>query len=346
MSPPRVLLLCLFVMLPACSQLGYYTQAVQGHWEIIAKREKISALIGSDDTSEDLKEKLAKVQEIRKFSSRALALPDNRSFTYFTDIGRPYAIWNVVATPAYDLGPKTWCFPVAGCVAYKGFFSEKDADAFNARLMEQGFDTFRYGVSAYSTLGWFSDPVLNTHLHYGETSLAGLIFHELAHQVAYAKDDSAFNEAFATVVEIAGLERWFSERGTVEQYEEYLENRKRNGKITAMVLGFRARLAQRYETGPESTLPQSKRALFREMKSVYEEMRNRGEGTPYYDWWFSLDLNNAHLALLSTYHHHVPALQTALDQSGSLQAFYTLIKEKSELPKPARDQWLSSLESN
>ncbi|MCY3768541.1 MAG: aminopeptidase [Gammaproteobacteria bacterium] len=344
MSRSRYLLPCLFAMLSACSQIGYYTQAVQGHWEIIAKREKISALVGSDDTPEDLKRKLTRVQDIREFASRVLALPDNRSFTYFTDTGRPYVLWNVVAAPAYHLSPKTWCFPVAGCVAYKGFFSEKDADEFNAGLVEQGLDTFQYGVSAYSTLGWFSDSVLNTHLHYPETSLAGLIFHELAHQVAYAKGDSDFNEAFATAVEVAGLEHWFSRHGTAEQYEAFLEDRKRNERITAMVLGFRARLAQRYENEPESALPHSKRALFSEMKSVYEEMKNRGEGTPYYDWWFTLDLNNAHLALLSTYHRHVPALQTALDRSGSFQEFYALIREKSRLPKSERDQWLSSLE--
>jgi predicted aminopeptidase len=342
MLPRTILIFCLISMLSACSQLSYYTQAVKGQWQIVSKRQEIPRLLQDPELDQELKRKLLLAQEIRGFAIENLDLPDNKTFRYYTDLNRRYAVWNVIATPPYDMSPKTWCFPVAGCVAYKGFFSEDLANEQGAELKEQDYDTFVYGVAAYSTLGWFSDPVLNTFIYSSELSLAGLIFHELAHQVVYVKDDSDFNEAFATAVEYAGIERWLIANQSDASLEAYQLRRKNSDEITEMILSYRARLADLYENAEEFNLPELKTATYHEMKQSYANFQALGKGTPFFDWWFSLELNNAHLSSIATYHRLVPVFTSILERSESFSDFYMEIQNQAQLSKPERDKWIAS----
>ena len=336
--------------LVGCNNLSYYAQATKGQWEMVAKRQSVQTLIDDPGQPEKLVNALTKVAAIRDFASSELALPDNKTFRYYSDLGRPYAVWNVIATPAFSLSPKTWCFPIAGCVAYKGYFSKANAQALNHELVDQSYDTFLYGVSAYSTLGWFSDPILNTFVHYDELSLAGLIFHELAHQVVYVKDDSAFNEAFATALQIEGLKRWVKATQDETVFEAYMERRTKNQRITEMVLSFRDKLSRLYqgfesrkaagETLDTQTMQQAKRALFESMKNQYQSMKQEGQGTRYYDWWFELPLNNAHLIAVATYYRLVPEFSRMIAQSKDISAFFHRVEELAKLDKPTRDRSL------
>ena len=340
MSLTRILLLLLCTALTGCGQTGYFAQAAKGQWDIISARQEIEQLLDDPQLDSKLRQQLELIQEIREFASNQLDLPDNRSYRYYSKTGRPYAVWNVVATPRYQISPKTWCFPFAGCVAYKGYFTEKDAAELNIKLIDQGYDTFLYGVSAYSTLGWFSDPILDTFVNYSENSLAELIFHELAHQVVYVKDDSSFNEAFATAVGERGLQEWIKHKHPDQDIAALVENNKRNAHITNLILKYRDRLAEVYEREAESKLAQSKAEIFSEMKNAYANIKQSGQGTRYYDWWFSLDLNNAHLSSVSTYYRLVPGFEKMLDQAGSFDNFYSAVAKKATLPKAEREAWL------
>jgi predicted aminopeptidase len=340
MSLTRFLLLLLCTGLAGCGQAGYFAQAAKGQWDIISERENIQQLLDDHQLNSDLRQQLELVRDIREFASRELHLPDNMSYRYYSETGRPYVVWNVVATARYQLTPKTWCFPFTGCIAYKGYFAEADATELNKTLMNQDYDTFLYGVSAYSTLGWFSDPVLDTFVNYSEKSLAELIFHELAHQVVYVKNDSGFNEAFATTVGERGLQAWMKHRYPNQDISTLIENNQRNAKITDLILGFRDQLAIAYEQGPESDLAQIKSEIFSEMRQAYAEIQQHGQGTPYYDWWFNLELNNAHLSSVSTYHRLVPGFEKVLDQAGSFDRFYSLVEDQANLPRAEREAWL------
>ncbi|NKB76357.1 MAG: aminopeptidase [Gammaproteobacteria bacterium] len=338
--------LSLIMLLSACGHLSYYAQATKGQLEILVKRKSISTLLGDSQQKPPLLDALRKAKQIRDFASRTLGLPDNKTFRYYSDIGRPYAVWNVIATPRFSLSPKTWCFPIAGCVAYKGYFSESDAKTLNQSLIDAEHDTFLYGVSAYSTLGWFSDPLLNTFIHYDELSLGGLVFHELSHQVVYVKDDSRFNEAFATAVEIEGLRQWIKHTKSKIVFQKYLNNREKNHAITEMVLSFRQPLTELYRTSSESMTIREKQGqkelLFVAMKNKYQEMKENGQGTAYYDWWFTLPLNNAHLIAVATYYDLVPAFSNLISQSEDLPSFFEKVRTISKMEKADRDKALAS----
>ncbi len=340
MSLTRILLLLLCAGLTGCGQAGYFAQAAKGQWDVISARNKVEQLLDNPQLDSNLRQRLELVREIREFASRELHLPDNMSYRYYSETGRRYVVWNVVATPRYQLSPKTWCFPFTGCVAYKGYFAETDAADLNNKLIDQGYDTFLYGVSAYSTLGWFSDPVLDTFVNYKEEFLAKLIFHELAHQVVYVKDDSGFNEAFATAVGERGLTAWIKHRHPDQDINKLTQKNQRNAAITDLILQYRDRLTKAYEQQPQSNLEQAKNEIFSEMKLTYADIQKNGQGTPYYDWWFSLDLNNAHLSSISTYHRLVPGFKKILDQAGSYETFYSLVKKRAKLPRAEREAWL------
>src|SRR5688572_22417199 len=217
----RVLLVLLAAgALSGCGTM-YLVQAARGQMQLMNERRPIPQVVADPDTSETLRAKLMEVGAARDFASEVLGLPENGSYRSYADLGRSYVVWNVVATPEFSVEPKRWCFPVAGCVAYRGYFSEAAAKKFAAKLRSQGYDVVVGGVPAYSTLGRFADPVLNTMLGYGDVDLAAIIFHELSHQVVYIPGDSAFNEAFAVAVEQAGLQRWLAFRGRSGELERY-----------------------------------------------------------------------------------------------------------------------------
>src|SRR4051812_10885006 len=204
---------CILLALSASSLCGcYLIQAATGQMQIVSKRQPIAEVIRDPATSEKLKARLEYVAAARDFASRELGLPDNESYRSYADLGRPYVVWNVFAAPEFSVEPRQWCFPIAGCVVYRGYFSEAAAQRYARKLRRRGDDVAVGGVAAYSTLGHFKDPVLSTMLGWSDAQLAATLFHELAHQVVYVPGDSQFNESFATVVEEAGLERWLAAR--------------------------------------------------------------------------------------------------------------------------------------
>src|SRR5882762_7058412 len=235
-------------LLSGCGTL-YLTQAASGQWQVLRQRVSIDTLLGDPRTPPALRAHLQEVRAAREFASRELGLPDNGSYRSYADIGRPYVVWNVVAAPEFSVSPKRWCFPIAGCVAYRGYFREQRAREFAAALAVRGFDVSVDGVPAYSTLGRFADPVLSSMLRYGDDELAATIFHELAHQLLYVRDDSEFNEAFATTVEDAGLARWLNSQGASQRLQQLRERQAHAAAFVSLLAHSRSRLALLYASG-------------------------------------------------------------------------------------------------
>ncbi|MET0291154.1 MAG: aminopeptidase [Steroidobacteraceae bacterium] len=318
------LLLCLVALLGGCASVGYVAQAARGQLGVLRARQPIDRLLASPETPTALRARLEQVKQIREFASRELLLPDNASYRSYADIGRPYVVWNVVATPALSVTPREWCFPVAGCVAYRGYFSEAAARRFAAGLAARGDDVAVFGVAAYSTLGKFSDPVLNTMTAYGPLDLAGLIFHELAHQKLYVAGDSAFNEAFATTVEERGLARYAERHATPAALAAWHARRERGEGVNKVVAEARARLRTLYRSDSSAAEKLERRkGEFAALAAQVEEMeRAGGYRTGLHDW-LEGGLNNAHLAAFATYRERQPLFETLFDiANGDFAAFY------------------------
>lgn len=345
MKTARLVLACAALMTAAgCSHLGYYFQAAHGQFSLMSQARPIDEWLDDPRTDAKLKVKLQTVQRIRKYAANELALPQNESYTAYVDLKRPFAVWNVVATPALSMKPKSWCFPVAGCVTYRGYYNKDDAEAYADELRQEGYDVRVGGVAAYSTLGWFADPVLSTFIHYPEGELARLIFHELAHQVAYAPGDSQFNESFATAVEEAGVERWLASEGNASLHAAYWEFRERKQQFLALLLRTRSKLEALY-AGPESDAEKlrQKTAIFTLMQEEYRELKASWGGFKGYDRFFAQPLSNAHLAEIATYHAYVPAFRALLAQQHSLPSFYASVKALASMSKGARSERMLAL---
>jgi predicted aminopeptidase len=330
----RLLLICL-ALLPVSG--CYMLRAASGQADVLARSEPIDRVVADPQTPAAVRSRLELAQEARAFAICELELPDGRSFRRYADLGRPYAVWNVVAAPEFSVEPRRWCFPVAGCVAYRGYFDEASATALAQRLSRRGDDAMVGGVATYSTLGRLPDPVFNTMLGWSDTRLVGTVFHELAHERLYVPDDSAFSEAFASVVEQEGVRRWLLARGDNAGLERYREALAREADFATLLRSARERLAGLYASGatPE-TLRIEKQREFGRLKFEYQQLRARWGGYAGYDGWFTRTLNNAHLAAVATYHDCVPGLLRELAAAGSLAAFYARAEQLAELPPVAR----------
>lgn len=344
----RMVVTAVALLLSGCSAIDFYWQGVSGQMNLIAGARPIAEVLES--TSDPLlKTRLLQVQAIRAFATRELGLPDNRSYTRYTDLGRPFVVWNVVATPELSLTPRQWCYAVVGCVSYRGYFNEDDAREEAARLLARGDDVHLGGVPAYSTLGWFDDPVLSTFVRYRETDLARLLFHELAHQVIYVKDDTAFNESFAVAVEEEGMRRWLAAQAgradAPQLAEDVARTRRLRGDFRSMVRATRDRLKELYaSTAPEAQKRAGKAAAFADMRAQYERLKAGWGGLAAYDRWFTTGANNAGIAGVGLYADHVPefAALIAADRH-DLSRFYEEVKALAALPKPQREARLASL---
>lgn len=334
----------LALLLAGCAQLNYYAQAAQGQFALLAEARPIDDWLLDPSTAAPLKHKLETVRAIRRFAARELALPDNRSYTAYADLQRPFALWNVVATPALSLQPRQWCFPVAGCVSYRGYYSKQQAQEYGAALRAEGYDVQVAGVPAYSTLGWFDDPVLSTFVHYPAGELARLIFHELAHQVAYAGGDTPFNEAFATAVEEAGVERWLAAEADTATRAAYQRFEGRRQDFLRLLLKYRLRLQEIYDEpiGDAEKL-RRKAATFAALKQEYQALKAGWGGYAGYDRWFAEPLSNAHLAAVATYHELVPAFRTLLARAGSFPEFYASVRRLAQEDHEQRQRQLALL---
>jgi len=313
----------------SCSSLGYVTQSLWGGAGILVKRHPIERVLQRDDLGEEWDRRLRLVLEALDFAHHELALPDNGSYRSFVEIDRPFVVWNVVAAPRFSVEPVTWCFPITGCVSYRGYFSERRARSFAGKLEHRGFDVSVGGVTAYSTLGWFKDPVLSTFFSYPDADLVGLLFHELAHQMVYVKGDTAFNESFATFTEEEGLRRWLERRGEADAWQDWRRDAERRRGVTELVLQVRDRLDEVYRSEEsDARKAQLKTDLLEELRRDYGALRAEWEGASGLDGWFAGPLNNADLASFGVYWQDVPALRALLRrESGDLGRFYSAVQE-------------------
>jgi predicted aminopeptidase len=341
----RALVFCgVAALAGGCAQVGYFVQAAHGQFSLLSEARPIDDWLANPYTGDKLKVKLTRVKEIRSFAARELGLPDNDSYTTYADLKRPFVMWNVVATPELSLKPMQWCFPVAGCVNYRGYYSKEEAQSYAAELRDEKYDVEVSGVPAYSTLGWFKDPVLSTFIQYPDGELARLVFHELAHQVVYVPGDSRFNESFAVAVEEAGVERWLAKYGDDKMRSAYgvYEGRKRD--FLALLMKHRKALQENYERDvSDGEKKKEKAVIFQSLKDEYLVLKKTWGGYSGYDRWFAEPLSNAHLSAIATYHDFVPGFRALLTQQRSMAQFYEAVRSLSLLDKDERHRQLAGL---
>lgn len=340
----RVLVpLTLLGLLNGCSTLGYYGQLADGQWQLLRGRQPVAKVIADPTTDARLRARLERSQAARDFASQHLHLPDNRSYRLYVDIHRPSVVWNVFATTEFSLSPQTHCFPIAGCVAYRGYYSQGAARGAAALQRQQGMDVYVGGVEAYSTLGWFDDPIISSMMTWGDERLATLIFHELAHQNFYVKNDTEFNESYATFVEQEGTRQWRLARGLAPAN---VDLSRQLDQFTQLVLETRGRLQQLYAK-PLSVdaMRSAKAAEFQRMRQQYEVLKTRqwgGKGR--FDAWMYAPLNNAKLLPFGLYDQYVPAFAHVFKQvNGDWLAFYAEVRRLGGLPADERKAALQRL---
>ena len=334
-------------LLCGCATIDYYAQAVSGQLALLHRARPIAERLEEPTLPQGLKRRLERVLVIRDFASRELGLPDNGSYRAYADLDRPFVVWNVFAAPEFSLQPEQSCFPVAGCVTYRGWFAQADAERHAGALRERGFDVYVGGVPAYSTLGWFNDPVLNTFVNYPETELARLLFHELAHQQFYLGGDTRFNESFAVAVEHEGVQRWLRREGTPGQLQQYESFQSRRREFIALVLAYRTRLESLYRQNiAVADMRRRKAETLAAMRADYEALKASPAwgGFAGYDRFFTQNPNNAQLASVAVYSELVPGFQALLQgQGGDLPKFYKAVRDLAGLPKAERDARLGAV---
>ncbi|MGB0866548.1 MAG: aminopeptidase [Granulosicoccaceae bacterium] len=332
-------------LLPGCAVLGYYGQAVKGHWQLMRARVPVQEVIDDPRTDQNTRLALKRAEAARKFASDTLGLPDNASYTTYVDIKRPAVTWNVIATRPLSIEPEKWCFPVAGCLSYRGYFRQEAAEAYAEQLRAEGLDVAVTQAGAYSSLGWFDDPLLSTMISRAEPLLAGVVFHELAHQQLYVKNDSSFNESFASFVERQGIEDWIAQLGQPELLARYELYSSRRAEFLQLLTGLRQELAGLYGSNLSAEQKfDAKEAAFERLRENYKALKNQWGGYSGYDTWFDKPLNNARVAGISTYNRWVGAFATLFADSGKNYAlFYQRSAELAALEPAARQDRLEAL---
>lgn len=337
--------LLLASMLQGCAAVNYYSQLIDGHFDLMGRAEPINEVTAREESPSELRAALKMAVLVRDFASSELALPDNKSYRTYADLERDQVVWMVVATPEFSIEPHRSCFLVVGCLSYRGYFARKDAEAFAAELKQQGMDTYIGRSLAYSTLGWFDDPLLNTIVKGGETRIVEVIFHELAHQQLYVNGDTTFNESFATAVARIGAMRWFELRNEQEKYHAYLQSQARELAFNRLLIKRRETLGELYKRQliPEA-MRSEKAAQFAQLQLDYRDLMIGLGGGHEYDRWMAQSLNNAHLALNATYQEHVPAFVRLFEENGRQFAdFYRAAKKLGALPQKERDREIAAL---
>jgi predicted aminopeptidase len=346
-----------------CSNLGYYWRNTQGHLALMNAAKPVKDLLSEEALPAPLKARLELSQRVRAFASDELKLPSNASYTRYADLKRSAVVWNVVAAPLYSLQLKTWCFAVVGCVSYRGYYTEAAAKEEAERVKAEGYEVNVYGVPAYSTLGYLNwaggDPLLSTFIMYPEGELARMIFHELAHQVLYVKDDTTFNESFATAVERLGGQQWLEKNGSVQARTEYAQFDQRRREFRAFTLRARERLQQVYKQnrplpGKESAssainfvanaeLEKQKQQALQAMRDDYAQLKASWGGFAGYDGWVSR-ANNASLGAVAAYDDLVPQFEAVFaKKEQNWTSFYEAIQSITPLPKEERRKALADM---
>ena len=327
------------------SGCGYYAQAVRGHMDLVGRSRPVEDVLADRAAPAELRDRLELVLELRRFAFSELKLPDNGSYLKYAELDRPYVVWNVFAAPGDSLVPRQWCFPVAGCVVYRGYFREESARGYARGLEADGYDVHVGGATAYSTVGWFKDPVLSTMLSADDARLAGLLFHELAHQQLYVKDDSGFNEAFASLVEEEGVRRWLAASGRDGDWAAWRARKDREAQVQLLLEQARGELAEFYARSPgPDELGAGKQAVFEALRERYRAVSADWPDRGGYDAWFAAPWNNARLVPVGTYRRLVPAFRALLrEEGGDLAAFYARCESLGDLPASERNAALAAL---
>jgi predicted aminopeptidase len=355
-----VIALLMVLAWTGCETVQFYAQAVHGHGQILYRQKPITELLANPALESGLSNQLSLVLSLREFAHTRLGLPAEKQYLKYADLERAHVVWDVYAAPEFSLKPKTWWYPVVGSLSYRGYFSKAAAQACADQLKAAGYDVFVGGVEAYSTLGWFNDPVLNTFIHRQDSDLADLIFHELAHQKLFVRGDTDFNEAFATTVAREGVRRWLTTRDDPEWLLEWRATQEQDDAFVGLILRTREQLEQLYterESLPEppgehnsppgleepSRVRSEKLRIFQFMRAEYENLKQDWGGWGGYDAWFSYPVNNARLNAEATYYEKVPAFQKLLAEfDGDLDLFYDGVRLLGELPPDQRMHLLTS----
>ena len=355
-----LLLLAVALALSGCQSFSFYGQAIKGQYSILFHQEQIDKLVACQQTPERLKEQLELVGQLRAFAEQQLNLPVNGHYRKYVDVHRPYVVWNVEAAPEFSLEPKSWWYPLVGSLEYRGYFSENGAREYAERLKKKGYDVYVGGATAYSTLGWFKDPILNTFVFQSEGDLAETIFHELGHQRVFASGDTDFNEAFATTVGQEGARRWLKAKGDSGAYTNYLTESQRNNQFVHLVMSAREQLEKLYgdertEDGKvkatrakravsEEQLREEKERILERLRRDYAQLKSEWDQNTEYDGWFGPQLNNAQLNSVAAYYDLVPGFGRLLElNGGDLEKFYAASDQLAKKPKRERQQFLRAL---
>jgi predicted aminopeptidase len=340
---PVLILVLPVAWVAGCAAPSYYAQAVSGHLSLMRGRQDIEDILNSESADPELARKLGLAVSIREFAILELGLPEDGGYTQFSATGRDAVTWNVVATGEFSLQARQWCFPVAGCVPYRGYFEREAARKFADRLRSDAYDVMVSPAVAYSTLGWFDDPLTDTMLQYGEEQLAAFIFHEMAHQKLYIKGDTGFNEAFASFVEEVGVRLWLESTGSETLLADWRREQAASAQFNALLHETRAKLNAVYvseKPAPEKRA--SKAAIFEELKIRYAALESGWDGRSYYSGWMSRELNNAGLALIDSYRGGVCAFRKLyLAADGDMALFHELAAARSALDQARRSKWLN-----
>lgn len=333
------------LLLTGCSSVAYYGQAIQGQWEILSLQQKVAPLLEDVETPPELRQRLISAAAIRQFAVDDLHLPDSGSYRRYADLQRPYSVWVVFAAPGDTLTPKIWCYPAVGCLSYRGFFRQEEARAFARSLEKAGLDTHLQGVAAYSTLGWFDDPLLNTFLNWPLPALAHLLFHEMAHQQLYVADDTDFNESYAEAVAQAGVRLWLARHPLCPTDRDGYEASLRAKTGFLLLVGqARQQLEQLYQKPVAGDRLAAKSALLSRISQRYQEEKSTWDRQGRYEKWFSQGLNNAKLASVHPYSRWVAAfLRLLADNGGDLAQFHGQAARLAALPQPQREARLREL---
>lgn len=338
----KLAVLAASLLLSGCETLGYYAQAVDGQLDVIDRSRPVAEVI--DDPSMDVATvaRLRRLPSIRRFAVAELGLPESTSYERYVDLERSAMVWSVVAAPFDSLEPHRWCYPIVGCASYRGYFAEQAAQEYAQKLADGHWDVAVEPVPAYSTLGWFSDPLPSTVASWPIAQIAGLVFHELAHETLYVSGDTAFNEAYATLVEREGARRWLLAHGTPD---EQAGNRLRFARFDQFV-GLLARARFRLEVVYAGSLrgerlAEEKARVFDTLRAEYRVLKAEWRGYAGYDRWMGRSLNNAHIASVNTYYRYLPALQELLSRhAGDMPAFHRACRRLAALQQAEREHEL------
>lgn len=336
-----VILLSISAILISCETIGYYSQAAIGQLSIVSSREDIQHLLQQQDLPPELAAKFIKVMEIRQFAEQQL--PFGQHYSTYVDVERDHVVWSVFAAPEFSVDPVNWCYPIAGCVSYRGYFSQQSALRYAEHLQEKGYDVYTGGVDAYSTLGWFEDSVLSTVLTRTDCQLAGLVFHELAHQLVYVPGDTKLNESFATAVEREGVRRWLMSIDEVETVDAATLYYERQQQFVDLITVYRHQFEALYQQEiSKESMRRKKSQLQQNLREAYEDLKQQWQGYSGYDGWFSLSLNNAQLSTVASYNDLLPFFLNLFAQSSDdFSAFYKEVKKIAALPEEEREQLLA-----